>query len=99
MKDIDVAALKDLLLWARKERIAITQASCGGVAIAMTDLAIAEPKRGARSVPEATAADVDPYKRYGGDALQATLERSGVPLGVGGTTEENSTFLDEDDDV
>lgn len=84
LSDADQA--KELLMWARKQRIAVGEISVGTVRMVVADLALGDD--GGKRTDEPAAPRKTLYQEYGGDALE---EAKGP-----GTVEP--TEEDEDDD-
>jgi hypothetical protein len=82
----DANTVQELLMWARKQRIAIGEISVGSVRMVVADLALGDdgPKRS--DEPAHTRKTL--YQEYGGDALEEAKATGTVE-----PTEE-----DEDDD-
>jgi hypothetical protein len=101
---IDLDALKNLLLWCRKEGISISQVSLGGIALACTDLRMTE-KPGRAKLTETGDAqpytEKDAYERYAGAAMPdmiarlATMQADAAKMEK--ALESNDTFEDDDD--
>lgn len=66
---VDVAALKDLIIWARENGVRLSQVSLGSIAVALHDPAIDESTK---PTPGAGRAETpsSPYERWGGELLK-----------------------------
>lgn len=62
----DVEQVKDFLLWARKQRIAITQLTVGEVTLVVNDLGMPDDVKR----PEPAPSRKSIYETFGGDALE-----------------------------
>ena len=94
----DAEAIKDLLLWARDQRIRLHQATVGAVTVVFDDQTLTEQLAAAR--PKSSAADAvipthdDALRRYGGNLIAQLEEKAGA---TGAATDANTTYLDEED--
>lgn len=79
----DDARVRDMLLWARRERIVVNRIVVGDVQLDCNDLALVAQYQPPRSDEEAAA---NLYARYGGDALDEAAKES-----------EEMTTLEEDE--
>lgn len=71
----DVQAVEDLVLWARSERIALSEVSVGTVRLVMADLHLASSLAPPRPTDEQLRDNL--YKQFGGDALEEAAAETG----------------------
>lgn len=77
---------KALLLWARKERIAVSSIRVGDVELQLMDTALASTTPAPKSESELRQSL---YERYGGEVLSAATKDD----------EDHASYEDDDDDV
>lgn len=74
----DAAAARDLVLWLRKERIAVDAVQVGGVRLeGLKDLALRATEQG--EPKPAASRRTSMYERYGGPLLAGADPKSGSP--------------------
>jgi len=93
----DLAALKDLLLWARKERIVLSQVSIGNVTVLAQDMQIGEKMAERRANVTSSSPEQDAYQRYGGDLLKEASQRLAAMHEPATPQGDMGTYEDEDD--
>ena len=82
----DAEQAKDLLLWARRQRIVVNEVHVGTVHLVVADLALATTVTPPKSEE---AASRSLYARYGGDMLAEVTKED----------DDHATYVDEDDEV
>lgn len=81
----DNERIKDLILWARRHRVSLSQLTVGDVSVIMTDLALGAETKPAQA-SEKSASDL--YREYGGKAYDE-LEKQAAEL--------ETVILDDDE--